>query len=429
MTSRNPTRAALMRDPNFRWLTSGAFMSTLGDQFTLIALPWLVLQITGDPLALGLTLAIMSAPRAVFILVGGALVDRHSPKQVFMLSKFANAILLAMLAFLVLSGGITMPLVYALALGIGLASAFGLPSATSMLPHAIAAQQLQAANAFMMGMRQITMLAGPLLAGLLVALSGHGGNRLADARGLGIAFALDCASFLLSAWTLSKVRLHAPAPSAGRQAILRSIAAGLAMAWNDRTLRTCFLYWGAISLVVGGALQVALPVLAGTLGGAAALGLLMGAHGAGTLLGMVLSGAVGRLRIGTLGSTLLAIDVVVGLLFVPLGMVGSVWQGAALMVPIGLLAGFMQVSVFSWIQTRVPREMLGRTMSLFMFIFMGLAPMAAALAGWLMHSVTLPQLFAGAGLLLSCAAALAFVLTPMRAMADPDSARIPATPS
>jgi MFS family permease len=69
----------------------------------MVALPWLVLKLTGDTLALGLVIALMSIPRAVFILIGGALVDRYSPKRVLMLSKYANAVLLALLTLLVLN--------------------------------------------------------------------------------------------------------------------------------------------------------------------------------------------------------------------------------------------------------------------------------------------------------------------------------------
>lgn len=83
-------RAALLRDPNFAWLMSGGVISALGDQFTLIALPWLVLKLTGDPLALGLVIALMGIPRALLILFGGALVDRYSPKRVLMLTKHAK---------------------------------------------------------------------------------------------------------------------------------------------------------------------------------------------------------------------------------------------------------------------------------------------------------------------------------------------------
>jgi len=82
------------------------------------------------------------------------------------------------------------------------------------------------------------------------------------------------------------------------------------------------------------------------------------------------------------------------------------------------LGGFMQVSVFTWIQQRVPPALLGRAMSLFMFIFMGLAPISAAVTGWVMKSITLPQLFAASGGTLVVLAALAWVLTPMRRVTD-----------
>ena len=84
--------AGLLRHAGFRWLLAGSLVSTLGDQFTLIALPWLVLQLSGDPLALGLVLAVMSVPRAILILVGGALVDRHSPRTVLLVSKLAQVL-------------------------------------------------------------------------------------------------------------------------------------------------------------------------------------------------------------------------------------------------------------------------------------------------------------------------------------------------
>jgi MFS family permease len=113
-----------------------------------------------------------------------------------------------------------------------------------------------------------------------------------------------------------------------------------------------------------------------------------------------------------------------------MGAVVAAWQGAALMLVLGALAGFMQVAVFTWIQRRVPREMLGRTMSIFMFILMGLAPLAASLTGLVMQYLSLPQLFIGAGLFLLAGALLAFLLTPMRVMNDPKSATIPgSTPS
>lgn len=429
-------RAALLQDRNFRWLTGGAFLSMLGDQFTLIALPWLVLQMTGDTLVLGTVLALVSVPRALFILIGGALVDRHSPKAVLMVTKYINFVLLAVLAALVLAGSLTLWMVYALSLGIGLATAFSIPAGTAMMPHVVARHQLQAANGINLGLRQLTMFLGPLLAGVLIALfgdataaqaGGESGAR-ANATGIGLAFALDALSFAVSAWTLAKVQARGDAgatPAAAMaaappQAVLASVWQGLVHFWRDHELRTCFLYWSAIALFIMGPIHIAIPVLASSTPalGAAAFGSIVGAHGAGTLLGMVISGAVPRLRIGSLGMTILAFDAVIGALFMPLGLITAVWQGAVLMLVIGLLGGFMQVSVFTWIQQRVPPVLLGRAMSLFMFIFMGLAPISAAVTGWLMKSVTLAQLFAASGGTLVVLAALAFVLTPMRRVTD-----------
>nr|WP_315218426.1 MFS transporter [uncultured Duganella sp.] len=440
MSESIPPRAALMRDSNFKWLLRGGVISMLGDQLTTIALPWLVFRLTGDTLALGLVIALMSIPRAVFILVGGALVDRHSPRRVLMLSKYANAALLAVLTLLVLDhqpshtldvGGsvsltvvmtphLTLMAIYVLAFGIGLAQAFGIPSGTAIMPLAIAPEQLQAANGMLMGLRQLSMLVGPLIAAGLLAI-GDGGRHgagavLADARGLALAFGLDCLSFLVSAWTLSKVRLlDAPANTEAPASVLRAVGAGLAMVWRDVPLRTCFIYWGAVSLFIGGTMQVALPVLAAALHGATTLGLLMGVHGAGTLLGMGAAAMGGaRLRFATFGTLILLVDGAVGLLVMPLGAVDAAWQAALLMLAIGVLAGFMQINVFTWIQRRVPAHMMGRAMSIFMFIFMGLAPLSAGATGWLLTLIPLSQLFAGGGMILVLCAALAYVATPMR---------------
>ena len=412
------SKQALLREPNFRWLLGGGIISMLGDQFTLIALPWLVLTMTHDALILGLVIALMSIPRAVFILVGGALVDRYAPKSVLMISKFANALLLFILAAMVLGNQVAMPAVYVLAFALGLSSAFSIPSGTSMLPHVVTPAQVPLANSLMMGARQMVLLAGPLLAALVFALYGDGSAGKAT-RGTGIAFAFDCFSFVLSAWTLARVRLqHAVAPAAP-EPMLRAIVAGLAMVWNDLSLRVCMLYWALGSLVVGGTMQVALPVLASTrLGGASALGLIMGVHGVGSLLCMALSGVFGKVRIGTFGATLLVVDAVVAALLMGIGVVSATWQAALFMLVIGVLGGFMQVAVFGWILQRVPRAMLGRAMSIVMFIFMGVAPMAAAVTGALLAYLSLTGLFVGAGAALLCAIALAWLFTPMRKVTD-----------
>lgn len=422
-TKKENPRAVLFRDHAFRWFMGGAVLSMLGDQFTLIALPWLVLKMTGDPFAVGTVLALTAVPRAIFILVGGALTDRHSPKQVLMWTKYINMLLLVVLAGLLISDNLTLPMVYCLAFAIGVATAFSIPSASAIFPHIVKREQLGVANSVLMSLRQLTMLAGPVLAGLLIALLSDGKPVAGgDARGLTIAFLIDALSFLVSAWTLARVVVRwqpLAGDPASRPKVLALVVEGLRYCWNDVSLRTSFLYFAAIAFFIGGPMQVALPVMANQIGhGAAAFGFLMGAHGAGTLAGMIISGVNPNVRLGTLGLTILLTDCVVGALFMPMGLISASWQGAALLLLIGMLGGFVQVAVLTWTQRRVPPPLMGRVMSLFMFIFMGVAPISAALTGFLMGSLSLTQIFVGSGAILIGVALLALVLSPMRSISD-----------
>jgi len=410
---------ALLADANVRWLVAGGAVTLVGDQLTLIALPWLALQLSSDPLVLGTVLAVIGVPRALFILIGGAFVDRHTPKNVLMVTKFASAALLAVLAVAVAAGMLTLPLLYLLALGLGLASAFAIPASSSILPQVVPPSQLAAINALFMSVRQASAFVGPLLAGLLIVVGGSGMSW-----GLAVAFGLDAFSFLFSAWTLAHVATRT-LPQPPRQAVLAAVAEGLRTFWADRELRTLLGYGAAVGLMIAGPLQTALPVLAHSVPtlGAGALGTMAGAHGAGLLVGLAIAGWRPHWRLRSLGVTILAIDAAVGLLLLPMGSVTAAWQGAALLMCIGVLGGYMQVIVFTWLQRRVAPPMMGRAMSVFMFVFVGLAPLSAAATGALLRGVPLTAVFAGAGGLLIAIVAFALLGSRMRRLADVEPGR------
>jgi MFS family permease len=410
------TQPSLFANHNFTLLFGGSTISAIGDQFTLVALPWLVLKLTGDPAALGLVLAAMALPRAAFMLIGGAVVDRMSPRRVLLGARAVNALLVSLLAVLVLAGAIGMGAVYALALGIGLSTAFAYPAGSAILPQLIPPQQLQPANALFMGMRQLSMIVGPAVAGLLISVGAHDGhgNGMADAGGLGLAFGIDAASFLFSLGSLMLIRIHSDHhPKVPVGSVLANVASGIRNIWADLPLRAFILYAAVVSVFVGGPIQVGLPVLADTRLdlGAASLGILMTANGGGMLLGSVLSGVATRLVRGRLGLMVLGIDSLAGLALATLALVHSTFAGAVLLAGTGMLAGIAQVAIISWIQRRVAPEMMGRTMSVLMFTFMGLGPLSAAVAGSLLKMVSLATLFTAAGLMLS-AIALACMTSP-----------------
>lgn len=408
----------LLRNTNFRWLLGGGLVSMLGDQFSMLALPWLVLSLTNDSLSLGIAVALMGAPRAVLILFGGTIADRYSPRRVLLLSKYANAAILLALSGLLMLDLASVALAYAAALALGIASAFGIPAGTAILPQAVPPQVLQTANSLQMGARQLSLLAGPLLAALV--LSAHDGGQQTGMAALAAAFAIDALTFLFSAWTLRQVSLR-PQAAAAAQGMWRDMAAGLSMVWCDMALRSCYAYWAVVAFFVMGPLQVALPVLASErLHGAPALGLLMGAHGAGTLAGMLASSLGGAWLRRRFGATLLAVDAIVAILLMALGQIDTAWQGAALLAVTGMLGGYVQVAIFTWIQRRVAPAMLGRAMALFMGIFLGLAPLSAAATGALLRHLAVGELFCAGGALLLAAAIAAALLTDIARIASTD---------
>src|SRR5262245_30840839 len=90
-----------LRNPNFRRWWMGAIISLFGDQFYIVALPWLVLQLTGSGIAMGALLTAAALPRAVLMLMGGALSDRISPRKVMIITATARTILLVIIAGLI----------------------------------------------------------------------------------------------------------------------------------------------------------------------------------------------------------------------------------------------------------------------------------------------------------------------------------------
>src|ERR1043165_833577 len=110
--SRTRPFGEVLGNRNFRLLWIGESVSMLGDHFCMIALPWLVLQLTGDSLAMGTVLALSAIPRAFFMLVGGALTDRFSPRTLMLASNAVRFTLVSVLTVLVFSSQVDMWMLY-----------------------------------------------------------------------------------------------------------------------------------------------------------------------------------------------------------------------------------------------------------------------------------------------------------------------------
>ncbi len=423
-------RPLAIRDFRLLWL--GESVSLLGNQFYLVALSWLTLQLTGSGAALGTVLMTAAVPRAALMLVGGAMSDRVSPRPLMIVSNSARALLTAILTALILTDMVALGHLYGLAILFGIFDAFFYPAFRSIVPWLVTDDQLEPANSLIQGTSQLSILLGPLPAGVLVA-----------AVGVGPAFAFNVASFVFASTMLSLMRtggslnraratsdVHVgsaappsgPVPAPGtaegaptRNRLIHDILEGLRYAWADPALRTILILVAAIDFAAVGPITVGLAALADTrfLGGAAAFGAMMSAWGGGTFVGSLVAGVIGRPR--RRGYWVIAVGAIFGAGLGTLSWVPALAPAVLALGCMGIGGGLINVMMFAWLQGRTESRLIGRVMSLVMFASQGLAPFSYLLAGVLVD-VSLAWMYVGAGLLMLASAAYAASQSTIRSI-------------
>lgn len=395
-----PSPLTVFASASFRKLWLATALSLFGDFFSYIAMAWLVLQLTGSSLALGTVLVAQALPRAVLMVVGGALADRLSPRLTMLGSMGLRAAFVAPLAVLVLTGRVQMWEVYGIAVVFGIVDAFFMPARTSILPKVVADHELEPGNAALNVMSQASVILGPVLGGLIVAALGTGWAFAGDA-------ACFAAGFLLILWLPAAARARAdgaPHPDGG---LGGQIAAGFRYAWADSGIRVTLIVIAVIDFAANAALGVGLPTLAHGrfAAGAGGLGILLGAWGVGATAGALGSGFVPPPK--RFGWMIVSLCVWLALGIGAVGLLPSLLPAALVMGFSGVATGVVNTYGVSWLQRRTDPAMQGRVMSLVMLASMGLTPVAYAAAGAIANvNPTLLFLIAG-GMMLACGAGAA----------------------
>jgi MFS family permease len=380
---------------SFRKLWVATTLSLFGDFFNYIALAWLVLQLTGSGLALGSVLVVQALPRAVLMVVGGALADRISSRLTMLGSMGLRTAVVAPLAVLVLTGRVQMWEVYAIAVVFGIVDAFYMPARTSILPKVVADHDLEPGNAVLNVTGQASVILGPVLGGLIVTLLGIGWAFAGDAACFAIGFL-----FILWLPTAARTAAGEAHPDGG---LGGQILAGFRYAWADTGIRVLLIVIAVIDFAANGALGVGLPTLvhARFSAGAEGLGILLGAWGVGATAGALGAGFVRPPK--QFGWLIVLLCVWLGVGMTGVGLVSSLLPAALLMGFSGVGTGVVNTYGVSWLQRRTDPAMQGRVMSLVMLASMGLTPLAYAASGVLADvNPTLLFLIAG-GMTLLCA--------------------------
>ena len=381
---RLPRALAPLRHRDFRLLVIGQVTSNAGDACYAVALPWYVLATHGGAVLLGTVLAAYGVPRTALIAFGGYASDRWRPQAVMLLTDITRALVIGALALTAALGPARAEVLVPLAIVIGAGEGLFLPASFSIVPSLLSGDDLGPGNALASSGTQLATLIGPAVGGALVAIAGPS-----------FAFALDAATFAVSALTLYAMRAPRaanifPATSAPPAEPAEPAEPAAAAGTPAPTLRTLFRTQRVLSIILlvniaanlgsGGLDGVALPALAhGPLNaGPSGYGVILAAFGGGALLGTILVGQVGRLRrpvvVGSLAY--LAEALCIGLA----PYLGSVAGVSAAMVGLGIANGFANVLTITAFQRWAPPGTLGRLTGLLMLTSFGIFPISVAIA-------------------------------------------------
>jgi MFS family permease len=369
-----------LRHRNFRLFFFGQSISMIGNWMTRLATTWLVYQLTHSAMLLGI---VSFAGQIVSFLLGpfaGVWVERLERRKLLVWTQALAAVQSLALAALTLAHVITLWEIIALTAFQGVINAFDMPARQSFLVQMVGDRNdLSNAIAINSSMANGARLIGPAIAGLVIAGFGEGGCFLVD----GLSYLAVIASLLL----MRIPRLDAPRSKAN---MFEQIREGWDYVRSFQPIRTILLLFSLVSLM-GYSWSVLLPIFAAQVlhGGAARLGLLMGAAGVGALVS-ALSLAVRKSVVGLTRMLQVATAILGGALIL-FGLSHTFWLSLMLMVLVGF--GMLQAASVSntIIQSLVPEDKRARAMSYYTMAFFGSAPFGSLLAGTLADRIGAPH--------------------------------------
>lgn len=389
--------AEVLRVSNFRMFWIGETVSLFGNQFYIVAFPWLVLRMTDSGIVLGTLFMTIAVPRAIFMLVAGAATDRLSPRAVMVFANGVRGAVMALIAFLVFANSLRVWQLYSLAAVYGIFDAFFFPAYKALLPRIVSPENLQAGNALLQGSSELALSVGPASIGWLL------GFGLA----LQTAIAIDALSFWFSVLTLLLLQVPQeqqvrPAPRVAD--LLRSIQEGISYSLKRPYLCAFTVNIAVLNFAMVGPFGIGIAVLAKEhFGSTTSFGILFSAIAIGALLGNVIAGLMRGTHSFRAMLILMAVNTGIGVIL--LGLVSNLAVLAVVLGWLGCINAVTGIVTFSQVQRMVEPEMMGRVMSLVMMGRTGIAPISYLFAG-LMVRFGVRVLFLVSGAVVLVASAL-----------------------
>jgi MFS family permease len=394
----SPTFRSL-RVRNYRLFASGQVVSLTGTWAQRVAQDWLVLDISHNSgTALGVVTALQFLPMMLFGLYGGVLADRHDKRRLLVGTQVSMGVLAVVLGLLTVTGHVHLWHVYALAFGLGLASALDIPTRQAFVSELVGPEELPNAVGLNSATFNSARILGPAIAGVAIVSVGTGWVFLGNA----VSYVAVLAGLLMMRTSELFVTAK-PARAPGQ------------LAEGYRYVRTRPRMYLPILLVFmvgtfGLNFQITLSLIAKETfhANAGSFGLLTSAVAVGSLIGAL--GTARRTGLPRLRTMLLA-AFAFGILELAAGFAPTFWLLAVLLVPTGAAVLTFTTTANAIVQLGAEPHVRGRVMALYLTVFIGGTPVGAPLIGLLAeHAGARSSLWLGGAVCaLSALAAAAFL--------------------
>lgn len=395
---------ALGHSRNFRLFFIGQAVSVTGTWMQMVATAWLVLQITGSGVALGIDTALAFGPILLLGPLGGVIADRFDKRRILMVTQFAYGVLAIALWGLVAADVVQLWMVYGLSFLQGVVTSIDNPTRQSFYSEMVRPSDLTNAVGLNSAVMTGTRIVGPALAGVLIA-----------GVGMEWCFLINGVSYLAvigSLAVMDRTELRPTRSPLGAGAIRE----GLRYVWRTDGLRRPLLLMSVLFMFSFN-YSVLIPLFAErTFGGdAGTLGLLLSVMGVGSLAGALVM--AGRANPNERRLALSAI--VVGVVTILVALAPNLDLAVAGMIPLGAASVAFFITANSTLQLTARPEMRGRVMALYGMVFLGSTPFGGPVAGWLGEHFDARVGLAGGGLVALATGALGLWLLAQRGRAEP----------
>ncbi|MBN2588600.1 MAG: MFS transporter [Sedimentisphaerales bacterium] len=393
---------------NYRLFFTGQSLSLVGSWMQRLAIGWLAYELKNSALILGIVAFAGQIPALFLTPFGGVIADRYDKHKILIFTQAFAMIQAFALAFLVLSNHITIGLLIILNIFLGIINSLDMPTRQAYVIDMIDNKNdLGNAIALNSSMVNFAKLAGPTLAGLIVAAFGEGMCFLINA----ISYLAVIVSLLLMKTTSNNTQR--------KDSVLLQLKEGLKYSFGFAPIKYLILLLSTISLTAI-PYMVLMPIFAKDIlhGGPKTLGFLMGSAGIGALVGVVYLAS--RKTVLGLGRVIVIATIIFGVSLVAFSFSRKLWLSEVLLAFAGMGMMINMAASNTILQTMVSDEMRGRVMSLYVVSFMGFMPFGSLLAGSLANKIGAPFTLAiGGSICVAAAIAFGFKLPSLREIARP----------